>query len=141
VRIGDIGNLMVRFAGCCRPLPGDGIRGFVTRGRGITIHRVDCANLSASDRDRQIEITWDIGRGMKTRAGLKITTEGAPGMLAKLTQFISSRGVNVTAARSEKQGDGSALNLFTFEISSTTELLGLIRSLEKIGGVKTIERV
>jgi len=141
VRIGDISNLMVRFAGCCRPLPGDGIRGFVTRGRGITIHRVDCVNLSTSDRDRQIEITWDIGRGMKTRAGLKITTEGTPGMLAKLTQFISSRGVNVTAARSEKQGDGSALNLFTFEISSTSELLGLIRSLEKIGGVKTIERV
>jgi guanosine-3',5'-bis(diphosphate) 3'-pyrophosphohydrolase len=141
VRIGDISNLMVRFAGCCRPLPGDEIRGFITRGRGITIHRRNCPNFVAGDDVRKIDISWDIGQDMKTRAGLRILTEEGGGMLAKLTQFIASRGINVTAARAEKARDGRAMNLFTFEISSTAELMSLIRALEKINGVKSIERV
>jgi guanosine-3',5'-bis(diphosphate) 3'-pyrophosphohydrolase len=141
IRLGDIRGLMVRFAGCCKPLPGDEIKGFVTRGRGVTIHRAGCPLLLAGDKERRVDITWDIGEGMKTRAGLKILAEETPGILAKLTQFISAKGFNVTAARSERTKDGDALNLFTFEISSASELVDLIRSLEKLAVVKSIERV
>lgn len=141
ISVGGIGNLMVRFAGCCKPLPGDEIRGFITRGRGITIHRKNCPNFLRGDEERRIDITWDIGKGVKTRAGLKIVTEDTPGILARLTQFISSKGINVRAAKSERTRDGNAVNLFTFEISSTSELVSLIRSLEKVSGVKLIERV
>ena len=141
IRIGDIGNLLVRFAGCCKPLPGDKVMGFITRGRGITIHRANCPNLLAGDSERRVSISWNIAQGVKSKAGIRVITEDVPNILAKLTQFIASRGVNVTAARSEKKSDGSVVNLFTFEISNTSELVSLIRALERVTGVTNIERV
>ncbi|MFH1438710.1 MAG: RelA/SpoT family protein [Pseudomonadota bacterium] len=141
IRIGDIGNLLVKFAGCCKPLPGDKVTGFITRGRGITIHRANCPNLLAGDSERRVSISWNIAQGVKSKAGIRVITEDVPGILAKLTQFIASKGINVTAARSEKKSDGSVVNLFTFEISNTSELVSLIRALERVTGVQDIERV
>jgi len=136
IKLGDIRNLLVRFAGCCRPIPGDRIMGFVTRGRGITIHRSSCPFLLASDVERRVPISWETDSETVAVTGLKILTEPKGGILAKLTQLISGRGFNVISAKTEKREDGNVLNLLTFEIKGTRELQELINALEKVSEVE-----
>ncbi len=141
VRIDGIDNVIVHFARCCHPLPGDKVVGFITRGRGITVHTADCVNILAADPARRVEVEWVMDKNSTLPARIKVYAEDRKGLLAAITSSISNHGVNITKAQVKTTKTGGAINLFELEISNTEQLEKLLNSLRKIKGVRKVERV
>lgn len=141
VSVGDLDDILIRLARCCNPVPGDPIVGFITRGRGVTVHRRNCSRSMELDPERKIEASWELAEGVRHPVRLKVTCQDRPGLLAKLSQPFSSAGVNIDSVKVEQLGDGFSACLFAFRVSHLEELEGLIRTLEKVNGVYSVERV
>lgn len=134
-------DVLVRFARCCSPLPGDEIVGFITRGRGVTVHRRNCAKSFEADPDRRVVITWD-GRIKTNRpVQLRVLTVNRPGILGLLGQTFSSLSVNITAVSSRALEDDRSVNIFTFLCADLNQLKSIMRALQKLQGVYSVERV
>ena len=142
-----IDDVAVRFSKCCNPVPGDEIVGFVTRGRGVTIHRTDCVNmmhLAESERERLIDAEWQ--SGMKAPAGEKYTTEikiygnNRTGLLVDISKTLTERNIDVTAMNVRTSKQGTATITISFDISSVEELNRIIDKLRQIESVLDIER-
>jgi GTP pyrophosphokinase len=142
VLVGGTDNLMVRFARCCNPIPGDPIIGFVTRGRGISIHRVDCPNAPyfAADAERTIEVAWDEGEKKKYVVSIGFTAADRPGLLHEMTRIFSEFGANVTDVGIKTAGQQARGN-FRIEIYNRNQLKQILRRLQKIKGVENVSRV
>jgi GTP pyrophosphokinase len=141
IRIEDMDDVLVRFAKCCSPVPGDAITGWITRGRGVTVHRRECRKAMELDPERRIEVSWASGKKADRPVQLRIVTADKPGILAKLSSELSSGGVNIQEANCRTNADGRAVNLFTFTISDAARLKSLMRNLQKLEGVYEVERV
>ena len=98
ILVGGNDDLMVRFAKCCNPIPGDSIIGFVTRGRGISVHRNDCSNveLFSADQERKIEVSWDNGEHKKYSVVLEIVASDRSGLLNEISLVFSDFGANIS---------------------------------------------
>jgi GTP pyrophosphokinase len=141
VVIGGIDDVLVRYGRCCNPVPGDPIVGFITRGRGVTVHTAACDKALATDPERRIEVSWD-GRGdYKRPVTLRVLTVDRPGVLADMTQIFSRRGVNISQANCRATGDDRAVNTFEVTISDLKQLTELMRSIEVLTGVYSVERI
>lgn len=141
VKIDGLENIIVRFARCCHPLPGDKVVGFITRGRGITVHTADCVNVLAADPARRVEVEWVMDKDSTLPARIKVYAEDRKGLLAAITSSISNHGVNITKAQVKTTKTGGAINLFELEISNTEQLEKLLNALRKIKGVRRVERI
>jgi len=99
IKLQGISNVMVQFAKCCNPIPGDDMIGFVTRGRGITVHRSDCRSLPllSEESDRLIPVDWDVARSDVFKVRIKVVAEDAKGQLKTMTEAISSENINITS--------------------------------------------
>ncbi|HUI91657.1 MAG TPA: bifunctional (p)ppGpp synthetase/guanosine-3',5'-bis(diphosphate) 3'-pyrophosphohydrolase [Chitinivibrionales bacterium] len=141
VLVGGSDNLMVRFAKCCNPIPGDPITGFVTRGRGIAIHRTDCPNvpLFSDDEERKVQVSWDEGEAKKYTVSLQITAGDRPGLLHEVSEIFSNLGVNVSDGSIRTRGQ-QANALFTIEISDKNQLKQIFRRIQKVKGIEKIVR-
>ena len=141
VLVGGSDNLMVRFAKCCNPIPGDPIVGFITRGRGISIHRTDCPNvpLFAEDEERRIQVSWDQDEAKKFTVSLQITAGDRPGLLHEVSEVFSGLGVNVVDGRIRTRGQ-QASAFFTIEISNKSQLKQIFRRIQKVKGIEKIVR-
>ena len=142
-----IDDVAVRFSKCCNPVPGDEIVGFVTRGRGVTIHRTDCVNvlhLAESERERLIDAEWQ--SGAQTSAGEKYTTEikiygnNRTGLLVDISKILTERGIDVTSMNVRTSKQGTATITMSFDISSVDELNKIIDRLRQVESVLDIER-
>jgi GTP pyrophosphokinase len=140
IRLNGIDDVLVRYAKCCNPLPGDDILGFITRGRGLTIHRRGCSKAFDTDPERRVEITWDTKAKINRPVQLRVVTANRPGILATVGQTFSGEGINITEANCRAGDDGRAINIFTFACSDLTQLKGVMRALEKVQGVVAVER-
>jgi len=141
IKVDGMEDLVVHFARCCNPLPGDRVVGFVTRGRGITIHTADCPNLLSVPPERCVEVEWKVEKGFALPARIKVYADDRKGLLAALTTSISNHGVNITKAYISTTKAGEAVNYFELEVSSAKQLNKLLTSLRKVKGVKRVERV
>lgn len=141
IRLSGIDDILVRYARCCNPLPGDEIMGFITRGRGITVHRRGCPKGFESDPDRRVEISWDSKAKINRPVQLKVVTANRPGILATVGSTFHGMNVNITEANCRADPDGRAVNMFTFEIGDLNQLKGVMRALTKVQGVVSVERV
>jgi len=141
--VDGLDDLMVRFAHCCNPLPGDEVVGIITRGRGISVHTADCPNIEAEryDNDRIVEINWDDKAKVPRRVRIKITSEDIKGILAEMTGIISARNINITHADIRTSTDDRAINTFDVEVEDVSQLKALINSLSGVNGVISVERV
>ena len=90
--------MLVHFAKCCNPLPGDPIQGFITRGRGVTIHKTDCANLPEADPKRIVETSWDDEQALERPVRIGLISENRPGMLATISGVFTSNDSNIIQA-------------------------------------------
>ncbi len=142
-----IHDVAVRFSKCCSPVPGDEIVGFVTRGRGVTIHRTDCINIlnmSSADRARLIDAEWDKPSSAfieeKYEASITIFAENKPGILVEVSKVMSSRGINITKLMSITNKQNVATIEMSFKVASTDELSKVIEKLNIIDGVIDIQR-
>ncbi|MDD4052745.1 MAG: bifunctional (p)ppGpp synthetase/guanosine-3',5'-bis(diphosphate) 3'-pyrophosphohydrolase, partial [candidate division Zixibacteria bacterium] len=141
IRIQGMGNMMFRFAGCCQPVPGEQIIGFITRGRGITIHRADCSMVQELSRspERLIQVEWDADKGQSFIVKLDILLEDRKYMLRDITQVISDTDANVRGAEISGKG-GPVVGSFVVEIKNLSHLNRVIEKVKKIKGVISIER-
>jgi GTP diphosphokinase / guanosine-3',5'-bis(diphosphate) 3'-diphosphatase len=142
VVVGGTDNLMVRFARCCNPIPGDPIIGFVTRGRGISVHRADCANavLFEKDEERKIQVSWDDRDTKKYSVPLEIFGEDRPGLLHEIAEVLTDSGANVVEV-SLKTSQQQAHGIFRIEIKNRNQLKQIFRNIEKIKGVRQVGRI
>ena len=139
-------DLAVRFSKCCNPVPGDEIVGYITRGRGVSIHRTDCINimmLPEEERKRLIEAEWEVSttEGLTFQSSIQVETEERPGILAEITSIINKEGLTILYldARVNKDHLTDTFNI-TLEISSRDQLDQLSNKLMRIQGVHEIVR-
>ncbi len=142
VRVQGIDDMLVRFAKCCHPVPGDPIVGFVTRGRGITIHAMDCDKAMQLDHERRVEVSWDTRSTVPRSVQIRVITDDKPGILATMSQAFSGAGVNILNAHCQvKKKDRRAVNMFMVSIRDTQQLREVMRSISSLDGVHIVERV
>jgi len=139
--IKGIDNVMVRYAGCCNPVPGDRVVGFITRGRGVTIHTVDCQSVVDEDPNRKVEVEWDSTKGYSYPVRIRIYSDDKKGLLAEISSSFASNEANITNASVETTDDRKAIGTFELQIRDLNHLKKVIKSLEKIKGVHRVERM
>jgi len=139
--IKGIDNVMVRYAGCCNPLPGDKVVGFITRGRGVTIHTADCQNAMDDDPHRKVEVEWDSTKEYSYPVRIRIYSDDKKGLLAEISTSISSNQANITNARVQTTEEKKAVSTFEMEIRDLNHLKKVIKALGKIKGVDRVERL
>ncbi len=141
-----IDDVAVRFSRCCNPVPGDEIVGFVTRGRGVSIHRTDCVNvvhMNEAERMRMIEAEWQgfaTGSGEKYATEITIYANNRTGLLVDLSKVFTERGIDLTGINSRLSKQGTATLSVSFEISGTEELNRIIEKIRQIDSIIDIER-
>ena len=140
IRVSGIDNVLVRYAKCCNPLPGDPIIGFITRGRGATVHRRECKKAFDTDPERRIEVNWDTRAKVNRPVSISVVTNNRPGILANISQTLSSQRVNISEANCRADGDGRAHNTFTFQCGDVAQLRGVMKALGKLTGVVSVQR-
>jgi GTP diphosphokinase / guanosine-3',5'-bis(diphosphate) 3'-diphosphatase len=141
VRINGIDDVLVRFAKCYNPVPGDGIVGFITRGRGVTVHTAACDKIMGIDRERRVDVAWDVRGDFKRPVSLRVITTDKPGILAKISQTFSEAGVNISQASCRTTPGERAVNDFEVTVGDLKQLTSVIRSIERIDGVQSVQRV
>jgi guanosine-3',5'-bis(diphosphate) 3'-pyrophosphohydrolase len=140
VRVSGVGDVLVRFGKCCEPLPGERILGFITRGRGVTVHAIDCPRVLESDPQRRVEVVWETGASGLRPVSLEVVCVDRPGMLAAITKSISTAGVNISRAQVQSTPDKQALNRFEVMVGTADQLNRVIRAIGKLRGVIRVSR-
>ena len=140
VRINGIEDVLVRYGKCCNPVPGDVIVGFITRGRGVTVHTAGCDKILGIDPERRVDVTWDAKADIKRQVSIRVITADRPGILAKLSQTFSEAGLNISQASCRTTPGERAVNEFEISIADLKQLNAVMRNLEKIEGVQSVER-
>lgn len=141
--IKGIDNVKVRFSKCCNPVPGDAIVGYITRGRGVSVHRADCTNihdLSDSDEQRFIEVEWDLGKKATFISELQIKALDRPKFLQDLTNLYSEAKLNAVSLNLRVNKEKIAIVEIAFEINDTKQIEDLIKKIKKLDGVLEVYR-
>ncbi|PYM75375.1 MAG: GTP pyrophosphokinase [Candidatus Rokuibacteriota bacterium] len=144
VRIRGVDDLLVRFARCCNPLPGDPIVGFITRGRGLTVHARDCLTVAKSvlDRERLIDVEWDVAEPGKRPVRIAVYIgKDRPGLLSEITGAISARNGNITKAEVTVTDDRRGINNFVVEVADVRQLQDIIAAIREVRDVINVERL
>jgi GTP pyrophosphokinase len=136
-------DVLVRLSKCCLPVPGDSIIGFVTKGRGVSVHRTDCVNaisLAGLHLDRLIEVEWDRDHTGVFNAVIEIKALDRSGLLADITKAMTDCHVNIMSARTFTSADRIAQLRFEFELADFTHLDSVLKALRRIDGVYSAYR-
>lgn len=137
-------NLMIKLAKCCNPVPGDEIVGFITKGRGISVHRCDCSNITSlpeSEKARFIEVEWeDLKVGKSYNADICIIGTDRKGMLSDISRVCEDMDIHLSGVNAKSGKDGSLTMTITLSISSTQEMQKVLRNLRNIEGVLHVYR-
>jgi GTP pyrophosphokinase len=144
VRIRGVDDLLVRFARCCNPLPGDAIVGFITRGRGLTVHARDCLTVAKSvlDRERLVNVEWDVEEPATRPVRIAVYIgRDRPGLLSEITGAISSKKGNITKAEVTVTDDRRGINHFVVEVADLDQLQGIMTAIRDVPDVINVERV
>jgi len=142
VAIKGVDNLLVRFSKCCTPVPGDEIVGYVTRGRGVSIHRTDCPNVKSLSQDsgRQIEVAWNTSEKESFPVDLELKAVDRMNMLSAIMNTIAEGQTNIEAVNTRKLKDDIALILLTVDIYNLEHMQALINRLRQVDGVVSVRR-
>ena len=144
ITVKGVDNLMIRFAKCCNPVPGDDIMGYITKGRGISVHRCDCSNITSlpeSEKARFIEVEWeDLKVGKSYNADICIIGTDRKGMLSDISRVCEDMDIHLSGVNAKSGKDGSLTMTITLSISSTQEMQKVLRNLRNIEGVLHVYR-
>jgi GTP pyrophosphokinase len=133
-------DILIRYAGCCQPIPGDDVIGFISRGRGVIIHRTDCTKITDSDPARRIDVQWESSQKHVHSVSLRVVAENRPGLLSQLTKAFSDLQINISAAQCKTNGD-TAINTFECQVNDLQHLHRLTDLLRQVKGVSQIQRL
>lgn len=141
VKVQGISNMMIRFSNCCSPIPGDPIIGFITRGRGVSIHRSNCKNIPAlmKDDDRRIEVEWDVGKEQSFMVRLKVLAQERKNFLKHVTDALSEREVNIISV--DLKVEGALITcILVIEVDHLKQLNRIMRNVRQIDNLISVER-
>ncbi|ABR48507.1 (p)ppGpp synthetase I, SpoT/RelA [Alkaliphilus metalliredigens QYMF] len=143
VKVKGIDNIMVRFSKCCTPVPGDEITGYITRGRGVSIHRKDCHNLleTAETPDRFIEVEWDVRKPIAFQVEIQLNASDRKGLLSEVTQILSESKITVNGLNARTNKERIAVVNLIMEITDIEHLDKLMQKIRNLNGVYEVFRV
>ena len=143
VIVEGLGNIMVNLAQCCRPLPGDDIVGFISRGRGIVVHRQSCRSLLSMDSERYVDVQWNQSRKEqhnKHVTEIRVVSHDVPGVLKSFSEVFAEQNVNIFNLKVSATKDLKAVSLFSVEVRDLKQLQILVRSLKSLKSVISVSR-
>ena len=140
IAIQGIDNIMVHLGKCCTPVPGDDVIGYITRGRGVTVHRSDCTNIKNLDPDRKVEVSWHREPGETYPVRLQVMTSDKKGMLAAVSNAISNGDGNIKEAKVVTTPDQNAMFHFVVEVQDSSHLKKIINGIRRVQGVNWVGR-
>ena len=140
VKVLGIDDMLVRFAKCCNPLPGDPIKGFITRGKGVTVHTAHCRHLDEVDPARLLEVEWAVEDDQVMPARIQVISNGRPGTLADMAGVLKAQNVNILEADIKTNEKNQGLSRFTLQVHDTTQLNQVLKSIQRVPGVQKVKR-
>ncbi|MBS5925585.1 MAG: bifunctional (p)ppGpp synthetase/guanosine-3',5'-bis(diphosphate) 3'-pyrophosphohydrolase [Clostridium sp.] len=137
-------NLMIRFARCCNPVPGDEIQGYITKGRGVSVHRTDCSNLKsliAYDPNKVVDVSWGMSKGASYVAEVRVKSDDRMGVLSDIMKVITDSGLHLNALNANSAKGNEALINIKVKIDSVEQLRELMKKIRRLKGVTDVFRV
>ena len=141
IRVQGVDDILVRFAKCCTPLPGDDIVGFITRGRGVTVHAADCPHLDDSEPDRRVDVSWDADKKSTRTVRIRVFCADRKGMLAAISGAITDCEANIVAANVVSTPDQRGQNTFEVQVESLEHFKRVVLAIQKVKGVERVDRL
>jgi GTP diphosphokinase / guanosine-3',5'-bis(diphosphate) 3'-diphosphatase len=144
VMVDGMEDVLVHFAKCCGPIPGDAISGFISRGKGISIHTSNCAKVFELDLMRRVNVAWatkTAGAGQERQVKLEVIGQDVPGLLKLMSESFSMQGINIESAQIKTTRDKKAICLFEISVKDLTQMNNAILGLQKIKGIIGVQRV
>jgi GTP pyrophosphokinase len=141
VRVKGVSDLLVQFGNCCSPVPGDPIRGYITRGRGVTVHRADCANVkNMKDPERLVEVEWEERTVREYAVAIRLQAWDRDGLLRDVANVIADNHVNLLAVSAVANPDRTATINATLQVTSVQQLSHVLAKLEQVRDVFEVSR-
>ena len=141
IKVKGISDMLIRFANCCHPLPGEKVVGFITRGRGVTIHHANCTHVLKADPERLVEISWEPSDEETYIAKLKVTSVNKKGMLSDISTVMTQKNANIIQADVKTTMDQKGISIFTIEVENHAHLQEITSAIKKIKSVLIVERL
>jgi guanosine-3',5'-bis(diphosphate) 3'-pyrophosphohydrolase len=141
ISITGVDDVLVRFAKCCTPLPGDDVVGYITRGRGVSVHVVTCPVIQEMDPERLVDVQWNISRKQAFPVNIRVICYDKPGLLSELSSAISSLGINISSANIDTVRGENATCDFELDVSDLEQFNTLVSALKKLKSVQSVERL
>lgn len=140
VGVAGVDGVLMRFAKCCNPVPGDPIVGYISRGLGITVHRADCPNVANMEPERLISVHWEGDEEKPYEAGIFIIAKNVAGVLAEVCGIMSKNDINISGLNMEPQVDGNVRLRFTVEVKNASQLYQLIERIRELSTILEVVR-
>lgn len=136
-------DMLVRFAKCCNPVPGDSIVGYITRGRGVSVHRRDCSNINMVDFEegRMIDVAWSKNEVSSYNVEIQVTGDDKSGLIAEVSNMLYAMGYTIRTVNARMGKNKTAIIMIGLEISDISQLDAIIKSLKGISGVRDVFRI
>lgn len=144
VTVKGVNNIMVRFARCCNPVPGDEIQGYITKGRGVSVHRNDCSNLKSLinyDPSKVVEVSWGLSKGAAYVAEVQVKADDRIGILTDIMNVISESKLPLNALNAKSSKANTAMVTIRVKIDSIEQLKELMRKIRRLKGVMDVYRM
>jgi len=140
VRVQGIDNLLIRFSKCCNPLPGDEIIGFITRGRGVSIHRADCPNVARNPKERFLDVRWEVKGDLSFPVEIEIIALERPNLLTEVIYAVSESKINITAVNGRTTRDKMVVINLTFVVKDLEQLEHIMNKIRRVKDVYSVRR-
>lgn len=141
VKIKGVDNVLVSFARCCNPVPGDLIIGYISRGRGVTVHTADCPNVAQFESERLLHVSWEGEAERSFPTALKIICQNRLGVLSEIAGLLSRERINIDAGTFSSNVDGTSEMVFTIEVQDTSQLYKVIEDIGRLDSVIEVIRM
>ena len=144
VSVDGIDDVLVHYAKCCHPIPGDPIVGFISRGRGVSLHRADCPKAFEADQERKVDVQWTAKQavsGQERVVRLRVIAQDIPGLLKLMSEAFATKGINIESAEVRTTKDKKAICNFEVAVKDASQLTDAILELQKIKGIIGVNRI
>jgi GTP diphosphokinase / guanosine-3',5'-bis(diphosphate) 3'-diphosphatase len=141
VRVKGVDNLLVRLSRCCNPVPGDEIKGFVTQGRGVSVHRADCPNLQSVEEERMVPVEWEGIGDQLYNVDIEISGLDRNGLLNEVLQAVSETRVNLVAVSGKADRRGMAKINMTISIRNLNHLQSVVEKIKTVRDIYSVRRI
>ncbi|MFN7903984.1 MAG: RelA/SpoT family protein [Pseudobdellovibrionaceae bacterium] len=144
ISVDGMDDVLVHYAKCCSPIPGDPVVGFISRGRGVTVHRSDCRRVFEMDQVRKVDVAWNVKQatdGQERSVKLQVVSQDVPGLLKLMSEAFAVQGINIQSAQINTTKDKKAISYFSISVKDSTQLNQAIFELQKIRGIIGVTRI